>query len=154
MPIQWTISHPNRLVVAVCRDKVSRTDIEGYLDDVVVADTLPYRKIFDMTHAVMVLSDDDMMALGARIRAYAGLANMGPLAIVASSSESYERARLFAWPPRRRATSERACLPCWPTPVGRSRSSVSCTRRVTGWTRRRRSRLPHNNGVFRGWRSA
>ena len=96
MPIQWTISHPNRLVVAVCRDKVSRTDIEGYLDDVVVADTLPYRKIFDMTHAVMVLSDDDMMALGARIRAYAGLANMGPLAIVASSSESYERARLFA----------------------------------------------------------
>src|SRR5260370_8093152 len=103
MPIQWTISHPNRLVVAVCRDKVSRTDIEGYLDDVVVADTLPYRKIFDMTHGVIVLSDDDMMALGARIRAYAGLANMGPLALVASSPESYEPARLFpvlADPPR------------------------------------------------------
>jgi hypothetical protein len=96
MPIQWTISHPNRLVVAVCRDTVSRTDIEGYLDDVVVMDTLPYRKIFDMTHAVMVLSDDDMMALGARIRAYADLANLGPLALVASSPESYERARLFA----------------------------------------------------------
>jgi hypothetical protein len=96
MPIQWTISHPNRLVVAVCRDTVSRTDIEGYLDDVVVMDTLPYRKIFDMTHAVMVLSDDDMMALGARIRAYADLANLGPLALVAFSPESYERARLFA----------------------------------------------------------
>ena len=96
MPIQWTISHPNRLVVAVCRDSVSRTDIEGYLDNVVVTDTLPYRKIFDMTHAVMMLSDDDMMALGARIRAYAGFAKMGPLALVASSPESYERARLFA----------------------------------------------------------
>ena len=96
MPIQWTISHPHRLVVAVCKDAVSRTDIEGYLDSVVVSDTLPYRKIFDMTHADMVLSDDDMMALGARIRAYAGLANLGPLAIVASSPQSYERARLFA----------------------------------------------------------
>jgi hypothetical protein len=96
MPIQWTISHPHRLVVAVCKDTVSRTDIEGYLDSVVVADTLPYRKIFDMTHAEMVLSDDDMMALGARVRAYAGLANLGPLALVASSAENYERARLFA----------------------------------------------------------
>ena len=96
MPIQWTISHPHRLVVAVCKDTVSRTDIEGYLDNVVVTDTLPYRKIFDMTNAVMDLSDDDMMALGARIRAYSGLANMGPLALVASSPESYERARLFA----------------------------------------------------------
>jgi hypothetical protein len=96
MPIQWTISHPHRLVVAVCKDTVSRTDIERYLDNVVVTDTLPYRKIFDMTNAVMDLSDDDMMALGARIRAYAGLANMGPLALVASSPESYERARLFA----------------------------------------------------------
>ncbi len=96
MPIQWTISHPHRLVVAVCRDAVSRTDIEDYLDNVVVTETLPYRKIFDMTNAVMELDDDDMMALGARIRAYAGLANMGPLALVASSPESYERARLFA----------------------------------------------------------
>ena len=35
-------------------------------------------------------------ALGARIRAYAGTANIGPLAIVATSNESYGRARLFA----------------------------------------------------------
>jgi hypothetical protein len=96
MPIQWTISHTHRLVVAVCRDVVGRTDIEDYLDNVVVTDTLPYRKIFDMTNAVMSLSDDDMMALGARIRAYAGLANMGPLALVASTPQSYERAELFA----------------------------------------------------------
>src|SRR5262245_64989753 len=95
MPIQWTISHPHRLVVAVCRDAVSRTDIEGYLDNVVVTDTLPYRKIFDMTHGSMELSDDDVMALGARIRAYAGLANMGPLALVASTPEGLERAHLF-----------------------------------------------------------
>lgn len=96
MPIHWTISHPTRLVVAVCKGPVSRTDIEGYLDDVVVKDVLPFRKIFDMTHGELTLSDDDVMALGARIRAYAGTARMGPLAIVATTDESYGRARLFA----------------------------------------------------------
>ena len=42
------------------------------------------------------LPDDDMMALGARIRAYASTGAMGPLAIVAMTAESYERAHLFA----------------------------------------------------------
>jgi hypothetical protein len=96
MPIHWTISHPTQLVVAVCKGVVYRTDIEGYLDDIVVKDVLPYRKIFDMTQSELALNDDDMMELGARIRAYAGTANMGPLAIVATSDESYGRARMFA----------------------------------------------------------
>jgi hypothetical protein len=96
MPIQWTISHPVKLVIAVCKGTVTRQEIEGYLDAVVVADTLAYRKIFDMTHATGHLPDDDMMALGARIRAYATTGTIGPLAIVATTPESYERARLFA----------------------------------------------------------
>ncbi|HTE82716.1 MAG TPA: hypothetical protein VK634_18665 [Reyranella sp.] len=96
MPIQWTISHPAKLVIAVCKGAITRQDIEGYLDAVVVADTLAYRKIFDMTQATASLPDEDMMALGARIRAYATMGAMGPLAIVASTPESYERAHLFA----------------------------------------------------------
>ncbi|CAN5574746.1 hypothetical protein BH10PSE6_BH10PSE6_15950 [soil metagenome] len=96
MPIQWTISHPANLVIAVCKGALTRRDIEGYLDAVVVADTLAYRKIFDMTGATAELPDDDMMALGARIRAYATTGNLGPLAIVATTPESYERAYLFA----------------------------------------------------------
>jgi hypothetical protein len=96
MPIHWTISKPNKLVVAVCKDAVTRQDIEAYLDAVVVADVLGYRKIFDLTEATVDLPDNDMMALGARIRAYAQASEMGPLAIVASTPESYERAHLFA----------------------------------------------------------
>ena len=95
MPIHWTISKPTKLIVAVCKDTVSRQDIEGYLDAVVVADGLPHRKIFDMTHAEVKLTNDDMMALAARIRAYATTGQMGPLAIVASTPQSYERAHLF-----------------------------------------------------------
>jgi hypothetical protein len=97
MPIQWTISHPARLIVAVCKGALTRQEIEGYLDGVVVADTLAYRKIFDMTDATAAaIPDDDMMALGARIRAYATTGAMGPLAIVATTPESHERAHLFA----------------------------------------------------------
>lgn len=99
MPIHWTISKPARLVVAVCKGAVTRKDIEGYLDAVVVADAMSYRKIFDATRGEIApggLSDDDMMALGARIRAYATTGEMGPLAIVASTPESFERAHLYA----------------------------------------------------------
>ena len=49
-------------IVAVCKGSVTRADIEGYLDGVVVADTLSYRKIFDITQGTLALSDDDMMA--------------------------------------------------------------------------------------------
>jgi hypothetical protein len=99
MPIHWTISKPTKLVVAVCKGPLTRKDIEGYLDAVVVADAMSYRKIFDATRAEAApgaLSDDDMMALGARIRAYATTGEMGPLAIVASTPEGFERAHLYA----------------------------------------------------------
>ena len=97
MPIHWTISHPTRLVVAICRDVVRRTDIEAYLDGVVVEDAMPYRKIFELRDAVSGLDDDDMMALGARIQAYAAQPEpMGPLAIVALTDEQYEYARRYA----------------------------------------------------------
>ena len=98
MPLHWTISHPSRLVVVVAKDDVRLQDIEAYLDGVVVGDALPYRKLFDMSQASLHLSDDDMMALGARIRAYATTASetMGPLAIVATTTESHGQARLFS----------------------------------------------------------
>lgn len=96
MPIQWTVSNPAKLVVAVAKGPLSRVDIEGYLDGVVVADIMSYRKVFDLTNATPTLNDADMMELGARIRAYATAGDMGPLAIVATTPESFERAHLFA----------------------------------------------------------
>lgn len=95
MPVQWTISKPHRLVIAVARDELRLEDIENYLDGVVVAEVLSFRKIFDMTHATSMLSDADMMALGARIRAYLKIDRLGPLAIVAVTERSYQQARLF-----------------------------------------------------------
>ena len=96
MPVQWTVSHPTRLVIAIAKGQLQRQDIEAYLDNVTTANALPYRKIFDLTNATPQLSDDDLMALGARIRAYVTLGQLGPLAIVAASEESYQQARMFA----------------------------------------------------------
>ena len=96
MPVQWTVSHPTRLVIAVARDDLRLLDIEQYLDGVVTANALAYRKIFDMTQATPNLSDDDLMALGARIRAYIPLGKIGPLAIVAATDTSRQKARMFA----------------------------------------------------------
>lgn len=95
MPVQWTISKPHQLVIAVARDELRLRDVEEYLDGVTVADALAYRKIFDTTNATMMLSDADMMALGARIRAYLKVSKLGPLAIVAVTERAYQQAMLF-----------------------------------------------------------
>jgi hypothetical protein len=70
-------------------------DIEEYLDDVLAAGALPYRKIFDTSGATLKLEEDDLMALGARIRAYIPLGPIGPLAIVAATERSHGQARMF-----------------------------------------------------------
>ena len=95
MPVTWTISHPSRLVIAVAKESVGLQDMQDYLDDVMVAGAMPYRKIFDLSNGTLDLNDQDMMMLGARIRAYAAATRMGPLAIVASTPKSYESAQHY-----------------------------------------------------------
>lgn len=95
MPLTWTISHPNRLVIAVGKEEVSLLDMQAYLDGVVVSDAMSYRKIFDLTNGVLTLNDSEMMALAARIRAYATTSKMGPLAVVASTPKAYDQARTY-----------------------------------------------------------
>ena len=72
-------------------------DIEDYLDGVVTADALVVSQ--DLRHDGRHdpnLSADDMMALGARVRAYIVVGRIGPLAIVAAIDKSYQHARMFA----------------------------------------------------------
>ena len=96
MPVQWTISHSDRLVVAVARDKVTVSDIERYFADVTAEGAMGYRKIFEITHTPEALSDENLRALGARVVLYAQHGQVGPLAIVAASDSSFEQAKTFA----------------------------------------------------------
>ena len=95
MPVTWTISHATRTVTVVARDKVSLIDMQAYLDDVMVAGAMGYRKVFDLTQSDLDLDEPDLMALAARVRAYASTTPMGPLALVAATPDSYIQARLY-----------------------------------------------------------
>lgn len=95
MPIKWTIDHEQRMLTAVCEGGVMLRDIEAYLDAVVVAGAMPYRKLFDGTQGEPAMSEEEVMVLGARIRAYHGEGRMGALAIVVVSDHTHGLARLF-----------------------------------------------------------
>ena len=97
MPLHWTISHSTRLVVATASGELSPEDIENYFDDVTRENASAYRKLFDASQATARLSDDQLMALGARIRAYTALGPIGPVAIVVPAGGSHEeQASMFA----------------------------------------------------------
>ena len=83
------------MLTAVCEGNVSLRDLEEYLDAVVVAGSMPYRKLFDGTHGDSTMTDEEMMLLGARIRAYHGDGPMGALAIVVLTEHTHGLARLF-----------------------------------------------------------
>lgn len=95
MPVQWTISQQHRLVIAVASDELKLEDVETYLDSITIANALPFRKIFDTSKATVMLTDADMMSIGARIQAYLKIDALGPLAIVAVTDRAYQQAKLF-----------------------------------------------------------
>jgi len=90
MPVQWTISHEQRLVIAKTQGVVTLKDVEVYLDAVVVADAMPYAKLFDASDIDPQASDADVMALGARMSAYVATLSGGPLAFVVKTDIARE----------------------------------------------------------------
>ena len=85
MPIRWTISHEERLVVVTTKGVVTLKDIEAYLDALVVAEAMPYAKLFDASDLDLQATDHDVMMLGARMRAYVATWPGGPLAFVVTT---------------------------------------------------------------------
>lgn len=83
------------MLTAVCEGEVTLRDLEEYLDAVVVAGSMPYRKLFDGSRGDSSMTDEEMMMLGARIRAYHGEGELGALAIVVTTEHSRGLARLF-----------------------------------------------------------
>ena len=95
MPIIWGVNHAARLVSAKATGELGRTDIEHYLDGLVAAATLSYRKVLDMADSRLALSSEDMSAIGARVRAHEAMGRMGSVAVIARSDALYDQIRLF-----------------------------------------------------------
>ena len=96
MPVHWTISHPQRLVVAVAKEPVTVADMEQYFAGVTAGGGMAYGKIFEITQTPLAITEDNLKTLGQRVMFYAQHGQIGPLAIVAASDESYAQAQIFA----------------------------------------------------------
>jgi len=95
MPIEWGVNHAARLVSAKATGQLGRTDMEDYLDGLVTAATLSYRKVLDMAGSRLALNGDDMVAIGARIRGHQAMGPMGSVAVIAASDALYDQFRQF-----------------------------------------------------------
>jgi hypothetical protein len=96
MPVQWSISHPKRLVIAVAKGTVTADEIEDYLHGVGRQGGMPYGKLFEMADVANTLTPENIAVLGNIVRGYARGGKVGPLAIVAPIDRGYRQARLFA----------------------------------------------------------
>jgi hypothetical protein len=95
MSVTWTISHPSRLVVAIARDEIHTSDVEGYLSALSLEGAMPYRQLFDITDVHKPLSLPDIRQITRKARAYAKAGPVGPLAIVVASDLVLNRSKVF-----------------------------------------------------------
>ena len=95
MPIHFSIDHEARLVHATAEGVVVLKDVEDFSDTVITEGALPYRKLFDGRKAIGKYNDADVMALAARVSAYATMGPRGALAIVAADDSSLDLADRF-----------------------------------------------------------
>ena len=96
MPIQCSISHGKRLVLAIATDKLLASDLVGFLFDLDREKAREYRKMFDITGVTSSLSDERIETFAEIIRERAQDSPSGPLAIVAGTPALARKARLFA----------------------------------------------------------
>ena len=138
MPLRWEILHDQKLVHVVAEGPVTLKEMEAHFDALVVAEALPYAKLFDATAVLPVYDDDDVMAMGARLSAYTATMKSGPLAVVAADEGVHEVFKRFVDVRPRNARP--GCSPARP-------------RRAPGW-RRWPTRSPTSGGRGRSGRGA
>lgn len=95
MPVTWTISHEDRLVTVTAEGPVTLKEAEEYLDAIVVNDAMPYRKLVDCTAMQTDATDEEMMQLGGRMRAYVATLEGGPLAFVVTRPDVLDYVRRY-----------------------------------------------------------
>ncbi len=86
MPLYWTIDSKAELVIVTAEGEVTRADADAYLDAIEGGGAIAYRKLVDGSAGRLSMDQEDLMALGARIRSYHHLP-VGALAIVMSDDK-------------------------------------------------------------------
>ena len=94
MPLSWTISHPQRLVIAVARDEVAPHEFGAYLE--AMQPVGGYRKLFVVSGMSTVFDTALMQSVGRAVRDHAAREPIGPIAIVADNAAAQASAMVYA----------------------------------------------------------
>jgi hypothetical protein len=96
MPVQWTISHTKRLVVAVAKGEVRPRAMVDFLAALDGAGARPYAKLMFLERLVTAFSADSVVALANLLRQREQESEVGPIAIIAQDDATFEQACQFA----------------------------------------------------------
>jgi len=94
MPIYVTVYHLDKMIVGKTEGDITLADIEGYLDDIVKARAVRYRKIFDATSGTSVLTPEDVVALGSKLAEFTKKRDVGPFAVVTGGNRQGRMANI------------------------------------------------------------
>jgi len=83
------------MVTVKAEGEITLPEAEEYLDALVVAEAMPYAKLLNCTTMVTHVYDEEMMRLGARMRAYASILKGGPLVFVVTSPGLHDYVRRY-----------------------------------------------------------
>jgi hypothetical protein len=89
MPINWTVSHPERLVMLRTEGALDYGDVQASLAGVLAEGAQPYRKLLDAREGYTIMQDHEIAAYGAALKYQARVDNFGPYAIVVGSDEGH-----------------------------------------------------------------
>ena len=95
MPLQWSVSHPSRLVLVVAKGEVLANEMAELLTGLDREKARPYRKMVDVSGLESAFTNDQIHALAAAVRSREEATEVGPIAIVATKGPALRMARLF-----------------------------------------------------------
>src|SRR5437899_10090348 len=96
MPLHWTLSHPQRLVIAIAKGEVEPQEVDKYLADIFPQGRAPYRNMFDVSQTQTAFDDSVLKGFAETVRRHAAAGPVGPIAIVAANNETFRQAAVFA----------------------------------------------------------
>ena len=96
MPIEWTISHGTRLVLAVAKGELQPEGVRDFIAAIDQEGARPYRKIIDITGLSTRFEAAAINSFAGVIREREAASAVGPIAIVASRGPAAKQARAFA----------------------------------------------------------
>lgn len=97
MALHWTVQSHLQLVTVVAEGDVTRSDVEAYLDMVIGANIVHWRRLFDARNGRAIFTDQDVNELGVRIREAAAIQVVGPMAFVLPEIETPELMRFLGF---------------------------------------------------------